>query len=489
MSAEPPARQARVLLKMRQVLENLPRPAECLKLVVACSGGLDSSVLLWGLDRLSQPLQLELVVAHLNHGLRGAESFRDEQWVRARAEALGWPVEVKRLEGLKAQVGAGRSLQVVARQARQQFLEEIRRSRDGHYILLAHTQTDQAETLLLRLLRGTGTAGLVGMRPVQALRVRPLLDVSRTELEALVAELSIPYVEDSSNQRDDYLRNRVRHQVMPLLRAFNPSLDESLAGLAQSAHDDQQALELLEQRLGIAASESSALRTWRVSLELFGPRGLLSLPPALQLRQVRRQLERLWPAEDEAAQPGRMHHRLLLDQLAQRQQGLKGEWQQDWPGHLRVKLDRSALHLERLTLQPEVEGPWRQLLPCPGRIVLPSGLWLEARLEPVVALLPERDLRLSCVFDADQLALEGPLEVRPPQPGDVFFPFGRNHPMPLLDFLKKQALSAAERAGLSLVFCGSALIWIVGLRRGAQAPLSASTRRLVRLWVHQRDAA
>lgn len=491
MGAEPEALANRIVYEVQRVLERLQRPPapEPLKLVVACSGGLDSSVLLWAVDTLARPLNLFLVVAHLNHGLRGAESMRDEAFVCHRAQSLGWPVEVRRLEGLHAHARAGRSLQVVAREARQQFLEETRQLCACHYTLLAHTRTDQAETLLLRLLRGTGTAGLVGMEPVQGERVRPLLALSRTELASWVRWVGLPYVEDSSNEHDDYLRNRVRHHVMPLLQGLNPALEESLAGLALSAQEDQRALDLLEQKLGVRRSPHADAPVKQTSVPLRGEGGLLSLPPALQLRRVRQQLERLWPSEDEAAQPGRLHFRALLEQLEQRRQGHQAPWQQDWPGRLRVKLAREHLWLERNPATHAQIPSWQGQCGCPGQLELPDGTQLRAELEPMKAGLSLDTGLWTCLFDAELLDLTQPLDVRAPQADDCFIPFGKQRPVRLRDFLKKQPASSVESTGPLLVFCGSALIWIIGLRRGAQAPLSASTRRLVRLWVHQRDAA
>lgn len=490
MGADPEALANRIMDEVQRVLKRLNRPPapEPLKLVVACSGGLDSSVLLWVLDKLAHPLNLSLVVAHLNHGLRGTESIRDEAFVCSRAQSLGWPVEVRRLEGLHAHARAGRSLQVVAREARQQFLEEIRQLCACHYILLAHTRTDQAETLLLRLLRGTGTAGLVGMEPVKGVRARPLLALTRTELESFVRWVALPYVEDSSNEHDDYLRNRVRHHVMPLLKELNPALEESVAGLAQSAQEDQRALDLLEHKLGVVRTPHADAPVKQLSMPLSGEGGLLSLPPALQLRRVRQQLERLWPSEDEAAQPGRLHFRTLLEQLEQRAQGSQAPWQQDWPGKLRVKLERDHLRMERNPAVHAQTPSWQGQCGCPGQLELPDGAQLRAELEPMTAGLSLNTGLWTCLFDAELLDLEQPFDVRAPQPDDFFMPFGKQRPVRLRDFLKKQPAPAVESTGPLLVFCGSALIWIIGLRRGAQAPLSASTRRLVRLWVQHRDA-
>ena len=203
------------------------------RVVCAVSGGADSMALLWGLYLLKDKLELDLCAAHFNHHLRGAESDRDEAFVRDFCAGCGIPFVAG-----SGQVTAGeKGLEAAAREARYTFLKSL-----PGKIATAHTADDNAETVLMHLVRGTGLKGLGGIAPVRENLIRPMLDVTRTQVLAFLEECSIPYVEDSSNSGDDFLRNRLRHHVMPLLKQENPSLPENLSAMARRLRQDEEAL-------------------------------------------------------------------------------------------------------------------------------------------------------------------------------------------------------------------------------------------------------
>lgn len=201
--------------------------------VCAVSGGADSMALLWAMYLLKDNLQITLSAAHFNHHLRGEESCRDEDFVRDFCHAYGIPVTVG-----SGQVTAGaKGLEAAAREARYAFL----RSLPGK-IATAHTADDNAETILMHLVRGTGLKGLGGIAPVRGMLIRPMLQITRSEVLAFLEAYHIPYVEDSSNREDDFLRNRLRHHVMPLLKEENPSLPQNISAMALRLRQDEQAL-------------------------------------------------------------------------------------------------------------------------------------------------------------------------------------------------------------------------------------------------------
>lgn len=203
------------------------------RVVCAVSGGADSMALLWGLYLLKDSLQLDLSAAHFNHHLRGEESDRDEAFVRDFCAGYGIP-----FYGGSAQVTAGaKGLEAAAREARYAFLKGL-----PGKIATAHTADDNAETLIMHLVRGTGLKGLGGIAPVNGSLIRPMLQITRYEVLAFLEEYSIPYVEDSSNSGDDFLRNRLRHHVMPLLKQENPSLSQNLSAMALRLRQDEQVL-------------------------------------------------------------------------------------------------------------------------------------------------------------------------------------------------------------------------------------------------------
>ena len=204
----------------------------------AVSGGADSMALLWGLYLLREKLGITLAAAHFNHHLRGEESQRDEDFVRAFCEGFEIPLTVG-----GAEVKAGKKgLEAAAREARYAFFDTL-----PGKVATAHTADDNAETLLMHLVRGTGLKGLGGIAPINGKYVRPLLMCTRQQVLAFLEEYHISYVEDSSNAGDLFLRNRLRHQVMPILKAENPRLAENLSAMAMELRKDEEALAQLAQ--------------------------------------------------------------------------------------------------------------------------------------------------------------------------------------------------------------------------------------------------
>ena len=201
--------------------------------VCAVSGGADSMALLWGLYLLKDKLELTLSAAHFNHKLRGEESDRDEAFVRDFCAGYDIPFAAG-----SGQVIAGpKGLEAAAREARYAFLKSL-----PGKIATAHTADDNAETILMHLVRGTGLNGLGGITPVNGSLIRPMLNITRAEVLSFLAEYSIPYVEDSTNSGDDFLRNRLRHRVMPLLKQENPSLSLNLSAMAGRLRQDEETL-------------------------------------------------------------------------------------------------------------------------------------------------------------------------------------------------------------------------------------------------------
>ncbi len=206
--------------------------------ICAVSGGADSMALLWSMYLLKEKLGITLEAAHFNHHLRGQESDRDAAFVQAFCDGYGIRLHMGSAAVQKGQKG----LEAAAREARYAFF----RSLSGK-IATAHTADDNAETVLINLIRGSGLRGLGAIAPVGERLIRPMLTVTRQEVLQFLQEYHIPHVEDGSNAQDDFLRNRIRHHVMPLLTQENPRLAENMSAMALRLRQDEACLEAMAQ--------------------------------------------------------------------------------------------------------------------------------------------------------------------------------------------------------------------------------------------------
>lgn len=225
----------------------LVRPGD--RVICAVSGGADSMALLWCMWLLKEKLGISVEAAHFNHNLRGEESARDAEFVARFCGFHDIPLHL----GQGNVVPGPKGVEAAARTARYGFLRGL----DG-IVATAHTADDNAETVLMHLLRGTGLRGLGGITPKSDRLIRPMLDVTRDEVEGFLAEHWVKFITDSSNETDAFLRNRLRHHVMPLLKAENPSIATGLSSAAQRLRQDAQLLEELAS--AIDPTDVAALR-------------------------------------------------------------------------------------------------------------------------------------------------------------------------------------------------------------------------------------
>ena len=245
----------------------------------ALSGGADSVALLWVLRSLAPRLGITLRAAHFHHGIRGEEADRDAEFCRGLCQRWEIPFTLGRGDAPARAKACGESLEEAARVLRYEFL----RTAAPGKLATAHNADDNAETLLLHLIRGTGPRGLGGIPPRRDRIVRPLLSCTRAEIEALLEREALPHVEDGSNASDDCLRNRMRHLVLPLLRAENPSLSTTLGRTAALIRAEDEYLARLA-----AAAEASCRREKGWSCE-----ALLALDPVLRRRVLLSRLREL----------------------------------------------------------------------------------------------------------------------------------------------------------------------------------------------------
>src|SRR5690606_7110870 len=214
------------------------------RIVVAVSGGPDSVALLHVLTRLKDQESLDLVVAHLNHRLRGRSADEDAAFVGSLAERWGLPAVVEEADVARMARQRGVGIQEAAREARYAFFSRVAEAWGAARIALAHHADDQVETVLFRLIRGTGTRGLAGIPPVRGPIIRPLIDVSREDIVAYCRRHRLPYRTDPSNRDMRYRRNRIRWELIPLLEErYNPRVREAIVRMARILRDEDDFLD------------------------------------------------------------------------------------------------------------------------------------------------------------------------------------------------------------------------------------------------------
>ncbi len=472
-------------------------------LVVAVSGGADSLCLLGTLLALREQETASapgaLVVAHLDHRVRGAEGERDAAWVAAFARDLGLRCELG-VADVPAQARAeGRSLEDAARQARYAFLRRIAAETGAERICAGHTRDDQAETVILHWLRGSGLDGLAGMPPLAGDIARPLLDLSRDDTVAYCAARGWTPRMDATNTDIAYLRNRIRHELLPQLEQYNPNLRQTLVRNAALIAEDAR---YLEAQTDLAwADAASDVSTQAITLDLAE---LRTLPAALRHRVLRRAARLL--AEDDTRQGLEARHLTLLDELIA--QGRTGATL-DLPVGLRVMLGYTTLtctrarHLLTPPTVPEhdaASGDAPELvLQVPGVVELPDSGWRIRAWQTDAPAGSERGeapdppelpafgfagtygsvghAETRVYLDADVVGET--LLVRTWRRGDRFRPLGMRHEKKVQDYFTDAKVPRELRGRLPLVFNKDHLLWIAGLRIDDRVRLTKRTRRIL----------
>lgn len=461
---------------MLQRVDNFIRENKVLapgnRLVIAVSGGPDSVCLLHIMHRLSQSWGWSLVVAHLEHGLREASSLGDALFVQSLAAQLGWPVVIEQrdINGIISERGG--SVQDVCRQERQAFLQQTARTWGAQAILLAHHAGDQAETILLHLVRGAGLAGLVGMAARDTALddtayVRPMLRESKAAIMAYLREQGIGFRVDASNAATDYVRNRLRLEIMPLLTEINPDVESAIARSAELLQAEEQYLT----QLALVALQRSK-HPEQAPLSLIASE-LANYPLAIKRRVLRLVWQELSGGPQDLAF---VHVEAALALLGQ-EVGSVTSWPLDW--QVRRSYDRLVWE--------SVESPVNKAvlaLPIPGSVLLGNQGQIKASILEISEFMGYEPDPHVAYCDLEALA-DAELEVRYWQPGDFFYPLGLAGSKKLQDYFTDVKLDRRERKSVPLVVCGSQIVWIAGHRIDGRWRVNADSKKLLRLEYRQ----
>lgn len=418
------------------------------QLLVAVSGGQDSVVLADVLHRLGVPF----AIAHCHFGLRGDEADADEQFVRKLAKKYEVPYFVEFFQTKAFAQQEGISTQMAARALRYAWFEQLRQTQGFHYIATAHHQRDAAETMLLNLTHGTGLAGLHGIRPKNGYLVRPLLAIGKEELFDYLVEQRLIWREDASNDSPVYQRNRLRHEVLPVLRDINPNLDQTLQFTAERVGGAEEIL-----RRYVEETANQAQRTEPEATYLNIATLQKTAATALVLQELLRPFGFTYPVVKEIvaafnAEPGRRF---------------------ESPTHRLVK-DR-----EQLVITPKNLSRFGTHQIAAGQEVLKiDGLHLRLELLEVAEDFDIPKGKAVAALDADLLKF--PLIVRTWQEGEWFMPIGMKGKKKLSDFLIDQKVPLNLKDNVQVLVSGDGKIaWVIGFRPDDRFKVTEETERVL----------
>lgn len=415
------------------------------KLLIAISGGIDSVVL----THLCHKLQLNVALAHCNFGLRATESDADEDFVRQLAKTLGLEVFVQRFDTQSYAKKHKRSIQMAARELRYGWFNDLATQLKFDFILTAHHADDNLETFLINFTRGTGLEGLTGIPLVNGRFVRPLLPFSSNDIEKYAKANKIKWRDDSSNQSVKYLRNKLRHEVVPILKEINPSLLQSfqttLGNLSGSSVIVSNAiarfLEQTEEKMAnneirYKISEFKKLETPQPYLfEVFKPYGFTQWNDILNLLD---------------AQSGK--------------QVLSNRW--------RLVKDRQYLLLSPIE---ELQSPVIVVEKNDREVKTPVGTLFFDR----AATISEKEKHIIYV---DRATLNYPLKIRKKETGDVFFPLGMGGKKKKLSkYFKDEKLSLLDKENTWLLCSGEEIVWVINRRADERFKVTSNTTEILKI--------
>jgi tRNA(Ile)-lysidine synthase len=434
---------------------NLLTPGETV--VVAFSGGADSTALLDILANLPG-FPLNLVAAHLNHMLRSEESDGDELFVSSAASRYGIRVETSRLDVAALGREKRLSLEEAGREARYGFFREIAIKHSASAIALGHHKDDQAETVLMRLVRGAGGSGLSGMRPRSGNIVRPLLQLSRDEIEAYLHKAGVIWREDGSNSDTRFMRNRIRHELLPLLETFNPEIVQALNQSAEALAADEEVLEgLTSQSLARTALSGCSSVRFDLSKLFLEPAPLRKRLYRAAVSSVKGDLKRI-----------SFIHLTDIERLV-----LSGKpnGELNLPVGIRVVRDYGSLIFTALEDDSFSDLDELSIAAC-GNYNLPCGGLIS------VGQSGDSDVKGRGIIFIDPDELPFPWTVRYFRKGDRFRSLGLDGSKKLKDLFVDRKIPLRERARNPLLVCRDEIIWVCGVQSAERTRAAAGGREL-----------
>lgn len=414
------------------------------KILVAVSGGVDSVVL----AHLCKNAKLDFSLAHCNFNLRYEESDADEIFVEDLADALEVNVFTESFDTEKYAEEAKISIQMAARDLRYNWFDQLSATLNFDYILTAHHANDNLETFLINLVRGTGLEGFTGIKSENEKIIRPLINFSRSEIEDYARKQNIQWREDSSNASSKYLRNQIRHQIVPVLEEMNPQF---LKTFSQTQGHLKESFDLVEDYIGLLYSRIVSTTTHGYQLKI---EALEKIP---HTKAVMYQLLKSFGFTEWddvynllKSQPGKMV----------------------FSENYRLVRDREYLIL---TERPSVKEDLTYTIPQEEDIVmLPMGTFAMSDVDEIA------ETAYNCIYvDKDVLCF--PLTLRKWREGDSFYPFGMKGKKKLSDYFQDKKLTLPEKEETWLLCSGDKIVWVVNHRPDARFAIKDLTQKILKI--------
>lgn len=399
------------------------------RIIVALSGGADSVALL----RILHTLGYDCEAAHCNFHLRGAESDRDEMFVRKLCKTMRIPLHTIDFATEQYAIEKKISIEMAARELRYQWFAEIKEKTKANVIAVAHHQDDSVETVLLNLIRGTGINGLLGIRPKNGDIVRPLLCISRKEITDYLQNAKQEYMTDSTNLQDEYTRNKIRLNLLPLMQEINPLVKGHIIDTSNYLNDVNRIY-----NKGIEEGKQRVIEKGDIRII-----SLLKEPsPEALLFEI------LYPLGFNAAQTKNIL--AMLEGQTGKQFISKDGW--------RVVKDRELLLIDKKKKQE-----------------IPPFCLIKEEKEYTKDFIIPREKHIAC-FDTDKLI--GEINLRKWQTGDIFIPFGMKGKKKVSDYLTDRKFSIIQKENQWVLCCGDKIIWIVGERTDNRFRIDEKTKKV-----------
>lgn len=489
-----------ILDKVRQTIARYTMLNKGDRVLVGVSGGPDSTALLYILNALKKEYGLKLFMAHLNHMIRRMDAEKDALFVKRIAERLNLPIVMESKDVPRTAKGRRCSLEEAARDARYEFYLKAAQRFNAGRIALAHTEDDQAETVLMRLIRGSGLLGLSGMPPVRNFAdkkiIRPLIEISKNEIEKFLKAKKIGFRTDKTNTLPIYLRNRVRRELIPILeKGFNPGIKKILKETARNLRIDYDFISRIGEKKFKKYSQIKkrflACRQGRLHPAISGARDDNRVEIDIKFLDEDAAIQRLIFREAIRAVKGNLEavayrHWEDLNGLLRK----KTRWSLDLPGRVRVKRGASALIFTKagqpaLTAgrecpaYPKVSGALYKVN-CPGATrIAEAGKILRADFIKSPPDFHSKKNRKEEFFDFEKLKL--PIYLRFRRAGDMIRPIGMNSDKKLKRLFVDEKVALESRAKTPLLISGEKIIWVCGVKRSDNAKITKRTKRILKV--------